>query len=407
MPPPTQLLRVLLASVFALVGGAVFSQQVQYGQPPSFPPTNWGQPPLIPGSPLNQFYAPPSNFDPYASQQVPNTAPPSQYQYGTPSPTFENPPALILNQPLLVAPAITPVRFVVSGEFIYLRASDAAMTSFAVPVNGAIVPPPTPAVPLGAVAAVDLNFEPGFKVGLDWVWNDYSRWVVGYTSLGLSSTETQTIDPAAPLALQALVLHPSTAAADTYFLDATATGDLAMRIADVEYRRIFVEDWYRWDFLAGLRYAHLDQGFKADFTNSTTTEKLDSEVNFDGGGIRVGTRGDWRSNQHGFLLYGQATTSFLAGRFNSSYTQSDSFLGTVVKTSRSDDRIVNVTDIELGIGWRSPTQRWYFSGGYLFNTWSDVVNNAGLIRAVQTTSFAPVRERLTLDGFTVRGEFRF
>jgi len=288
MTPSPQLLRVAIAAVLALVGSVAHSQQVQYGQPPGYQANTWTQQsPPIAGSPLNQYYAAQQQpgFDPYTTQQVPGA---TQFPLGAALPAFGSPPGLILNQPLLVTPVSTPVRFVVSGEFIFLRASDAAMTSFAVPVNGAIIPPPTPAVPMGPVSAVDLGFEPGFKVGLDWVWNDYSRWVVGYTSLGLSSTESQSIDPTQPLALQALVLHPSTAAADTYFLDATATGDLEMRIADVEYRRIFVEDWYRWDFLAGLRYAHLDQGFKADFTNSTTTETLDTEVDFDGGGIRVG-----------------------------------------------------------------------------------------------------------------------
>jgi hypothetical protein len=360
--------------------------------------------PAAPFQPFNQpsqTFAPQPQFDPYAStiQTQPSFPAPGLPSFVT--------PGFVTEQAVALAPVGTPVRFVLSGEFIYLRASDAAMTNFAVPVNGAVIPPPTPAIPMGEVAAVDLGFEPGFRVAIDWVWNDYSRWVVGYTSLGLESSEASTVDPTSPLALQSLVFHPSTAASDSYYLDATATGELKMQLADVEYRRIFVEDWYRWDFLVGMRYANLEQEFRSEFTNSTTIETVDTNVDFEGGGIRFGTRGDWRSNQHGFLLYAQATTNFIAGRFKSDYTQSDNFLGTIVETSREDDRIVNITDAELGIGWRSPTQRWYFSGGYLFNTWSDVISNAGVIRAVQSTSFAPIRERLTLDGFTVRGEFRF
>jgi hypothetical protein len=342
------------------------------------------------------FAQPSPSFDPYAAQPggvIPGPALPPG------SPTFQ--------QELPVFLAGFPVRFVLFGEFLYLRGSDAAMTSYAVPVNGAVVPPPIPAVPMGPVAHIEQGFQPGFRVGSEWVWNDYSRWVASYTSLDLKTTDTVSVDPASPLALQALVLHPSTTAADDYWLTAGASGDVKMRLADIEYRRVFVEDWYRWDFLVGARYANLDQKFRSEFTNSTTTEVVDAAVDFDGGGIRFGTRGDWRSSQHGFFIYAQATTSFVAGRFTSRYSQTDSFLDTVANTSRKDDRIINLTDAELGVGWHSQSRRWWFSGGYLFNAWSDVVSSAGLIRTAQATSFAPIRERMTFDGLTARGEFRF
>jgi hypothetical protein len=294
------------------------------------------------------------------------------------------------------------------GEFLYLRASDAAMTSYAVPVNGGVIPPPTPPVPMGPVAAVELGFDPGLRVGLDWIWNEYSRWVVTYTQLDGKDSDQISTDPmTSPLVLQSLVMHPSTAAADSYFLSARATGDLDLRLADVDYRRIFVEDWYRWDFLVGARYGHLKQTFDSVFESSPTIEEVRSSVGFDGGGIRFGTGGDWRSPRHGFYIYGRASTGFLAGRFSSTYSQSDNILGTIASTSRKDDRIINVTDLELGVGWHSPGRRWWFSGGYLFSTWSDVVSNAGVIRAAQATSFAPIRERLTFDGLAVRGELRF
>ncbi len=308
---------------------------------------------------------------------------------------------------LPVFPAGFPVRLVLFGEFLYLRASDAAMTNYAVPVNGPVVPPPTPGVPMGPVAFVEQGFEPGYRVGFDWVWNDYSRWVAAYTSLDLSASDMVSVDPASPLVLQSLVIHPSTAAANGSFLTASGKSDVKMRLGDIDYRRVFVEDWYRWDFLVGARYARLDQDFRSEFTNSTTTEVVDASANFEGGGIRFGTRGDWRSSQHGFFIYAQATTSFVAGQFSSSYSQTDSFLGVVANTSRKDDRIINLTDAELGLGWHSQDRRWWFSGGYLFNTWSDIVSNAGMIRTAQATSFTPIRDRLTFDGLAARGELRF
>jgi len=104
--------------------------------------------------------------------------------------------------------------------------------------------------------------------------------------LGLSSTEVNpsTADSARS-ALQALGAASSTAAADTYFLDAEPLPvNLEMRIAgDVEYRPAsFVEDCIDGTFLAGLR-THPRPRIQGTSTNSTTTETLDTEVDFDGG----------------------------------------------------------------------------------------------------------------------------
>lgn len=338
------------------------------------------------------------SFDPYGNVQPDVVIP------GAIAPP---PSEIIVQETLPVYPAAIPVRFVWFGEFLYLRASDAATTNYAVPVNGGVVPPPTPAVPMGPLAFTEHSWKPGFRAGFEWVWNDYSRWVVTYTDLKLKSSDSISVDPASTLALQSLVLHPSTLAADDYYLTAGANGRVKMRLGDLEYRRVFVDDWYRWDFLVGGRYAGLDQTFRSVFTNATTTETVDANVDFEGGGIRFGTRGDWRSCNHGWFIYAQATTSFIAGQFRSRYTQTDSFLGTVANTSRKDDRIINLTDIELGLGWHSKSRRWWFSTGYMFNTWSDMVNSAGVIRTAQATSFTPIRERLTFDGLTARGELRF
>lgn len=336
------------------------------------------------------------SFDPYAAPQqgavITGPALP------TLSPTLD-PSALP------IFPAGFPVRYAVFGEFLYLRASDAAMTNYAVPVAAAA------GAPMGAVAFIEQSWEPGFRVGFDWIWNDYSRWVGSFTSIDLKTTDIASFDPMSAAGLQSLVLHPSTPAAGEIYAAANASGDVKMRLGDIDYRRVFVEDWYRWDFFVGARYANLDQKFRAEFMNATRTETVDTEVKFDGGGVRFGTRGDWRSSQHGFFIYAQATTSFIAGQFNSRYAQTDTpsggASGLVANLSRKDDRIINLTDAELGLGWHSPTQRWWFSAGYLFNTWSDVVNTAGLIRTAQANSFTPIRERLTFDGLVARAELRF
>lgn len=341
------------------------------------------------------------SFDPYATTQPGGVITGPALPSGTP--TFD-PSALP------IFPAGSPVRLVLFGEFLYLRASDAAMTNYAVPVDAA-------GAPMGSVAFVEQSWEPGFRAGFDWVWNDYSRWVAAYSEIDMKTTDMASVDPTSTLGLQQFVLHPSTAAAGEFYQTASARGDVKMRLGDIEYRRVYLEDWYRWDFLVGARYAGLDQRFRAEFTNATPrTAMVDADVKFDGGGIRFGTRGDWRSSQHGFFIYAQATTSFIAGQFSSRFTQMDSVGGLVANTSRKDDRIINLTDAELGVGWHSPSHRWWFSAGYLFNTWSDVVNTAGVIRNAQanvasaalgTSFFTPIRERLTFDGLVARAELRF
>jgi hypothetical protein len=338
-------------------------------------------------------------FDPYAVYQQPS----GEIIPGPVLPPTS--PPVVIEQPLPVIPAGYPVRFVVFGEYLYMRGSDAAMTSYAVPVNN-LVPPPVPPLPMGPIATIEHDFRSGFRAGFDWVWNDYSRWVATYTQLDLKETDGISVDPMTPLTIQSLVFHPATISANTTFLDAAASGRLRMRLADVEYRRVFVEDWYRWDFMAGPRYGHLEQDFNAIFSDGIAAHTVDVQTKFDGGGIRFGTRGDWRSANHGFFLYAQATTSFLAGRFSSQYVHNINDL-TIANTARKDDRIINVTDVELGLGWHSRSHRWWFSGGYMFSTWDDIVNSAGLIRAVQTNSSYPIRERLTFDGLAARAELRF
>ena len=360
--------------------------------PPAAPANPYAQPPANPYA-QPPAYVPPPGFDPYqTTQQAP------------PAPLF---PTLTMPTALPVIPVNKPVHLVLSGEFIMLRASDAAITNYALPINGPVLPLPNPAVPRGPVADLEYGADPGYRVGVDWIWNDYSRWVATYTSLDLESVDQVAVDPLSPLVLQSLVLHPSTLTPTSVYTDASANGDIELRLLDVEYRRVFVEDWYRADLLVGGRYATLDQRFQSEFNHPAFTDTVRSNVDFEGAGIRFGIRGDWRSTQHGFFIYAQTTTNFLAGEFTGNYTQTNSITGTVVDTSTADDRIVNITDAELGLGWHSPTQRFWLSGGYLFNTWSNVVSNAGLIRSVQQSNFAPVDEDLTFDGFVVRGELRF
>ena len=106
---------------------------------------------------------------------------------------------------------------------------------------------------------------------------------------------------------------------------------------------------FRMNFLFGARLAKLDQDLNATYTNTTTIEEVFTRSRFEGAGLRTGLEGTWMSPSNGFFIYGNAYASFLAGKFRSSFVQQDNFAGTVVDVSYSDDRIVPVLDVELGI----------------------------------------------------------
>jgi hypothetical protein len=180
-----------------------------------------------------------------------------------------------------------------------------------------------------------------------------------------------------------------------------------MDLGDVEYRRMIVDPAYQIGYVAGARYAQLEQDFSARFENVTTIETVDSNVDFHGGGVRVGMEADWRSHQTGFLVFSNGYASLVAGEFKSSFTQTDNFLGTVVFTSREDARIVPILDLEVGVGWQSSAGHIRLTAGYLVSAWLNAVTNSEWIEAVQTSQYDDLSDTLFFDGLVTRAEIRF
>jgi hypothetical protein len=185
-------------------------------------------------------------------------------------------------------------------------------------------------------------------------------------------------------------------------------------LIDLEYRRICADCWYRAAWVLGGRYAKLDQDFSARFIGFgalPSREDVLTNIDFSGAGIRIGLEGEFPSQRNGFLVYAKGYSSFLAGEFKSSFRQTNNDaiapLGLIVNTSRKDDRIVPILDLEVGLGWRSAADRWRFSAGYLFSAWFNVVSNEELIRAVHTGRVSGVDDTLTFDGLVARAELRF
>jgi hypothetical protein len=334
----------------------------------------------------------PLPFDPYESFA---NAPPS---YVGPS------------YPMTACPPVRQNRYRAFLEYLYLQPGSAARTGYALPINGAVLPPPTPPVPLGQTAIVDPPYQSGVRLGVAMALDPCrprDDWSLVYSYLQSSADDSLSVDPQTSTVIQALVLHPSTLAADQVYLDAAGHGDLEFHLLDIERRANPVDCGYQLNAILGARFARLEQDFGARFTNSTTVEDVGTEINFDGGGFKLGLDGQLQSPRNRLLLYGRGTASFLAGTFRSSYVQNDSFRGVVAQSSRSDDSIVPILDLEMGIGWTSRQDRWQLRLGYLFNAWYNVVSNERLIHSVQQAQAGDIRDTLTFDGLVARAEFRF
>jgi hypothetical protein len=135
--------------------------------------------------------------------------------------------------------------------------------------------------------------------------------------------------------------------------------------------------------------------------------QVNTDIDFDGGGIRLGLDGERAMNDCGWSAYGKATANFIGGNFRADYTQIDSFQQVVVDTDWRSGRVVSILDLELGLSWLGPQGRFRFSAGYLVSAWFNAVKTDDFIKAVQANNFTDLGDTLSFDGLTARAEFRF
>jgi hypothetical protein len=117
--------------------------------------------------------------------------------------------------------------------------------------------------------------------------------------------------------------------------------------------------------------------------------------------------GERRTACSGLTIYGSAMASFVGGRFVGDFVQADNFHGTVAETGWSDDRVVPILDLELGVAWVGCCGKLRVSGGYVFSSWFNVPRTEDFIRAVHTNDLSQLHDALTFDGLALRTEVRF
>ncbi len=291
------------------------------------------------------------------------------------------------------------------GELLYLRPRDAEV-AYAVPIDGAIGPPDGAApVQVGRIGVCDPDYEPGFRVGFGRQCDACSELAATFTHF--ESNTFDQVSTEAPLVVRSLVVHPGTLAAATDYLWAQAEYGIDFQLLDLDYRRLLCcGDLYAVNYLAGVRYGHLDQDFR-NVSFNTGVQTVETDIQFDGGGLRLGLEGERLAPCCGLLIYGRATASFVAGEFKATYFQANAFDPEVVDTRWEAGRIVTMLDLELGLGWMSPCGRYRFTTGYMVNGWFNTVKTDEWINAVHHNDFAGLGDTLTFDGWTARAEIRF
>ena len=214
----------------------------------------------------------------------------------------------------------------------------------------------------------------------------------------------------APNILRSLVLHPGTANAGADFLDAEANLDIDFDLVDGDYRAVWTAgDLWAINYLAGLRYARLNQDFSALLTNTGTEDTLQTRVTFEGVGLRLGLDGERHFACCGMFLYGKTVANMVVGDFRARYTQGSDVDPIIVDTTWKAGRLVTVLDLELGAGWQSECGHWRLSTGYLISAWYNAIPTDQWIAAVQQNNFVNLghEDMMTFDGLTARVEYRW
>ena len=294
------------------------------------------------------------------------------------------------------------------GELLVLRARGSEV-AYGVAIDGAIVPPPTPPIQVGPIAVADHDFAAGFRFGAVFAMDDCTSLSLTYSRFQSSGTDTVTTT--APLVLRSLVLHPGTANAGSDFLDAFANLDIRYDLVDADYRAVINSgDLWAVNYLVGARYAGLKQDFTGVYSGTGTTDTLITNLNFDGGGFRVGLDGERHACNSGFMVYGKTSASFVAGEFRGRYTQSSDVDPIIVDTTWKAGRLVTILDLELGAGWQSECGHWRLTSGYMVSGWFNAIPQNQWIQSVQSNNFVGLSSSvnaITFDGFTTRLDYRW
>jgi hypothetical protein len=293
------------------------------------------------------------------------------------------------------------------GDLLYLRPRNAGL-EYAVPINGPITPNAVP-IQVGRTASLNPQYQTGFRVGGGFDFDCYSNLSATFTHYENSVDDA--ISTEAPFVLRSMVVHPSSADAAADWLSATAHQYIRFNFADVDYKhQFYCSERSSAGYLVGIRYASLKQDFTSQF-EPIIRENVDTHVNFDGGGFRLGLEGVRNAACSNIFVYGKASASFLGGEFRGDYLQSSANNPLVAETNWKEARFVSILECEVGLGWTSQNGHFMASCGYMVSGWVNVVKTSEFITAVQANQYhGPDKiegNGLVFDGLVSRVELRW
>ena len=287
------------------------------------------------------------------------------------------------------------------AEWLMLRARGADV-AYALPRNGV---DPATAVPFGGVATASPNYDPsGFRLGGIYALDRCSSFQFAYTYFQTETDGSVFANP--PLGVHSLVTDPHTYTTASDSLAALSRYRIGFQFADLDYRRLIAggRNWAV-NYALGTRYAHLSQNFRESQPIGPGATSVATNINFDGGGSRVGLMGERKAFDRGFLFYGKAFADILVGNFRSDFHQLNNFQQTQVWSSWKDFRPVPILEYELGGGWQNASGNFRISGGYYFACWFNTVSTSNYIQAVQTNNYVNVGNAITFDGLVARAQY--
>ena len=299
-----------------------------------------------------------------------------------------------------------PIKYSFFGEFLFLHPTGVDM-AHAQQQNGLGGAGTTP---FGYIGATDFHHEPGVKIGGDMAVSPTTSIAATYTyfeSNAVSSVDPPTI-PGGGGAVGSLVHHPG-AGLTASVAPVHARSVLDFQLADAEYRmRLRQGPCYWINGGVGLRFAHLEQEFGQTGVfgggqgGAIVTQ---SDIDFNGGGLKVGIDGGRNLGNRGFSVYGRAGVSPLVGEFNSRYSMFNDTTDTLLaQADWNDDRFVTLVDYEVGVAWSGPKRRWRFSTGYTATHWFNALTTASFIDNVQANNYVGGDQTISFDGLTARVE---
>jgi hypothetical protein len=298
------------------------------------------------------------------------------------------------------------------GDFLYMRPRNANV-AYGVVFSGPLDTPPSAATPIQVASpgVASIDYHPGFRVGFAKSLDECNAVVATFTHYEGENLDSISTDPAGQFLIRSMVSNPSTWPNSNLYGDwLSAASDFQMiySLADVDFRWTYEnQNDTRLSLFAGMRYASLDQRLDVNFSSLVDPQYfVHNQVNFDGGGLRIGWEGE-RRTPLGLVFYGRAAGSLVAGTFRCNHTETDALVGPLVNTGYPADRVVPMLDVEMGVGLSLFSDRLRLTTGYSFSGWFNVVRTDQLISAVQNNNFNGMSGTLTFDGLVSRVELRY